>query len=616
MEQVLEYQYPIKIKVPRGLKTTIESFSRAVVQRQPESVPHFATLYFAELMRFRAAHTNEEIQGLVKKFHESRVSRLPNRGLGTMKNVTARKPPVVANAALFIIRTQKMQQTSGSITVKSADDNKTHNQKTVPEPTGAHVVHSSQNVKSKTSNLKMAGVTMHHRSTKDRIKQGMALTKKAAASGRSEQKPRQSAKPAPQKNKVECKLVKPAVPTEEPEVENLDVCVSASGPQDDTPILDSPQVPMAEEGSGTHLASSHVLIELEATHSRLVYPPLPDEQVVYSAEQQITQDPQPQQYIEAILPEAESDGEDLLELESDLSSDHSSAMLTSGRKNQSDNKLVRPIAPAEDPEWVPPKMEEVVVAELMNQQLSRLLSAKRKVANSVKQKTSTSTQQILNSHSAVDKDSQKTNKSCDSKLSQTPLSQKETQASFSQKDVQGGTTEAPQIATSQGTQQTVYWALCLMSPVQFIPPPVSDSAASSETTEAPTTGPQPLGAVLQLPQNAMHTYTGTGQSSSDAVMPAMVLPFLSPETWGLCPVTLLHSAGAPVVQCGAASPSEPCQETQNTQQASSQTKEPVPTNQVFHVSSDAHCELTPSDSPVQSSASDHGMPANIPQKEC
>lgn len=54
MEQALAYQYPQKIIVPRGLRTIIEGLSRAVVQRQPESIPHFATLYFAELLRFKA----------------------------------------------------------------------------------------------------------------------------------------------------------------------------------------------------------------------------------------------------------------------------------------------------------------------------------------------------------------------------------------------------------------------------------------------------------------------------------------------------------------------------------------------------------------------------------
>lgn len=54
MEQTTEYEYPPKIKVPRNLKIVIESFSRAVVERQPESIPHFATLYFAELVHFRA----------------------------------------------------------------------------------------------------------------------------------------------------------------------------------------------------------------------------------------------------------------------------------------------------------------------------------------------------------------------------------------------------------------------------------------------------------------------------------------------------------------------------------------------------------------------------------
>lgn len=54
MELALVYQYPPKIEVPRGLRTIIEGLSRAVVQRRPESIPHFATLYFAELMRFRA----------------------------------------------------------------------------------------------------------------------------------------------------------------------------------------------------------------------------------------------------------------------------------------------------------------------------------------------------------------------------------------------------------------------------------------------------------------------------------------------------------------------------------------------------------------------------------
>lgn len=58
MEHAPDYHYPPKINVPRGLRTIIEGLSRAVVQRQPESVPHFATLYFAELLRFRAGTTN------------------------------------------------------------------------------------------------------------------------------------------------------------------------------------------------------------------------------------------------------------------------------------------------------------------------------------------------------------------------------------------------------------------------------------------------------------------------------------------------------------------------------------------------------------------------------
>ncbi|XP_063056173.1 uncharacterized protein LOC134450254 [Engraulis encrasicolus] len=547
MEQTTEYEYPPKIKVPRNLKIVIESFSRAVVERQPESIPHFATLYFAELVHFRAGlHWKEDFQTVVKKFHESRVDRLPVRGLGTMKNVTGKKPPLVATAALSIVRTQKMQEKS--LRAQAAADKR-----------GS----LGPNVKVRITTLQKAE---RLKSTKDRMRRGMERVRESIT-GQTEQNIGAEVfrkKMKVKKKKKKSKLVKPAVPCEEPETK--EECLSVLESHDDTPValLDDKDTHERKD-SATSLPA---LIDLEPEHSRLVYPPLPDEHVD-DGWQQIIEKIELLKYAEANSQRAEpgseygscaSDDEDQEEAEDE---EEHSAISSSEKKNQGDNKLVRPAVPTEDPEctavsdveWVPPTLEEDVLERLIIDQIKRLNRAKQIVTQTISQNVSATSQEIVPSSSALDLDFEEEDEIDEADLPQSVPPQVETKAkpiaipkqqtSAPQKVTTSGTTEvAPEMPASPATQQTLYWALCLLAPLQ----PGSPSA----------TGPQPMGAPLQYPQHPMQTCADTDPSGSPVELPPMVLPFLSPQTWGLYPATQL----------------------QNTQHASSQAQDPLPADHI------------------------------------
>ncbi|MFT7799158.1 calcium-binding tyrosine phosphorylation-regulated protein isoform X1 [Arapaima gigas] len=75
MAEVL--QYPPRVVVPPGLRTVLLGLGRAVVNRQPDSIPKFSALYFTELLQFRAENPNVEISELVREFRVPRAKR-PN----------------------------------------------------------------------------------------------------------------------------------------------------------------------------------------------------------------------------------------------------------------------------------------------------------------------------------------------------------------------------------------------------------------------------------------------------------------------------------------------------------------------------------------------------------
>ena len=421
------------------------------------------------------------------------MDRLPRCGLGTMKDVRAKKLASVATAALFTVRAHTMVKISGSIPVKSPDDDG----ESLPGPLG----HGEGKVP-RTNNI-VAVIHTKWVSKRLRPLNETALTQEVAAGA--------ATKPLPSKKKVECKLVRPAVLTEEPEIDSLDVCLTASGPQEETLVLVNP-----EERITSHLACTSV------STSGLVYPPLPTEQEIYSAEQEMTHylsrhhlsltEPVSQHRpFDGFFPQVNPDSSALLlELESELAADHSSAtalangphqlsLSTSDRKkNQGDHTLVRPIAPAEDPElfgvnnveWTPPAMEEGEIAELMDKQLKILLSIKRKKVNNVKVKASTLTQEVLTSSSAT----------------------KLTETSFPEEMTETSSTEVP---APQTAQQMVYWAFPM--PYALLAagylPQNSGPTATSGRTVPPTVEQQlqPLAAELQPPQYAMHTSPGTGE---------------------------------------------------------------------------------------------------------
>ncbi|XP_058878750.1 calcium-binding tyrosine phosphorylation-regulated protein-like isoform X2 [Acipenser ruthenus] len=57
-----------KLVIPYGLKTLLEGVSRAVMKRQPENIPKFASCYFTELLKFRDENPSLDIMGLENEF--------------------------------------------------------------------------------------------------------------------------------------------------------------------------------------------------------------------------------------------------------------------------------------------------------------------------------------------------------------------------------------------------------------------------------------------------------------------------------------------------------------------------------------------------------------------
>ncbi|XP_048109040.1 calcium-binding tyrosine phosphorylation-regulated protein-like isoform X1 [Alosa alosa] len=580
MEQALVYQYPTKIKVPPGLKTIIEGLSRAVVQRQPESLPHFATLYFAELLRFRTARSKEGIQGLVKQFHETRVDRLPNRGLGTMKDVKTKKLAAVATAALFTVHAHqlKSQQISGTIPAKLKNDDKEQSvsiQEILSEPPAAPVEHQSL----------YSPPRIKHKAPmppKDsRLKKGVDLTQEVSAGAApesSEQEAGVATKPLARKKKDKCKLVKPEVPTDEPD---LDVSLVIN--------LVNPLESLTQEETThlTHLSGPPVSTGPEAKTSHLVYPPVPAEEEVVATVQQTVPLSQHRPTDGSFV-----EGSDfLLELESELAADHSSATVLasdpqqlslspSGRmENQGDYKLVRPTAPAEDPqlcgvtniEWTPPEMEEDVISELIDKQLKRLLSARPKKVNNVKVTASSISQQKLTLSSALNQDSEGKPQNIDPKLTQIETGPRQLPCS-SQKDSECSAIEEPQVPSTQVAQQMLYWAF----PVPYVLlaggylSQNADLTIAPGTTVSPTTEEplQPLTVELKPPLYAFSTTPGTVQFTPSAGIPTMLFPFMRPQTCGSWPAAQPPSAETPAGQPRTADHPQPCQASQKTPQAS------------------------------------------------
>ncbi|XP_062412667.1 calcium-binding tyrosine phosphorylation-regulated protein-like [Sardina pilchardus] len=590
MEQALVYQYPSKIKVPPGLRTIIEGLGRAVVERQPESVPHFITLYFAELLRFRTVHNKEGIQELVKQFHETRVDRLPNRGLGTMKDVRTKKFATVATTALLSVHAHqlKTQQISGQLrNEKMPSDNDKEQSVKKQETLSAPVKHIS---------LASPPRIKPMRPSDRRLKKGVDLPQEASA-GAAEQDGGVDTKPLPRKKKDKSKLVMPDVPTDEPD---LDVCLV-------TDLVDPLEFLTQEETS--HLSGPPVSTGSEEKKSHLVYPPLSAEEEVYSAEQQMAYGAQPQLFFETTVQqtvpssqyrpidggfvEVNPDGSAfLLELESELSAEHSSATVLvnadsqqlslspSGRlENQGDHKLVRPTAPAEDPqlrgvtsiEWTPPEMEEDVTAELIDIQLKKLLSARPKKVNNVKVTASSVSQRTLASSSGLNQDSEGKPQNIDPKLTKTEAVPTQLPSS-SQKGSECGAIEATQVPCTQGSQQMLYWAFPM--PYALLAGGYwsqnADHTIAPGTTASPTTEQQlqSLTAELKPPLYAISTSPGTGQFTPPAGVPTMLFPFMSPQTWGSWPAAQPPSAETPAGLPGTASHPQSSQASQETPQAS------------------------------------------------
>lgn len=211
-----------------------------------------------------------------------------------------------------------------------------------------------------------------------------------------------------------------------------------------------------------------------------------------------------------------------LDFESELPADHSSttALVTDP------HKLVRPIAPAADPEllgvthteWIPPKMEEDVIAELIDKQLKKLLSARPKKVKNVKATTSTVANQELTSPRALCQDFAGHPKNSDSKLSQTPEKMTGMRSpqppSYSQNDSETNIIEASQLLSRQGAQQMLYLAVPMPYVLAGGYLPENSDPTTVPGTAVPLTTEQnlnPLVTELKSPQYSINTSSGIGE---------------------------------------------------------------------------------------------------------
>lgn len=163
-------------------------------------------------------------------------------------------------------------------------------------------------------------------------------------------------------------------------------------------------------------------------------------------------------------------------------------------------------------------MEEDEIAELIDKQLKKLLSARPKKVKNVKATTSTISKQDLTSPGALCQDSAGQLKSSDPRLSQTPEKMTGMRSphppSSSQKDSESNVIEAPQLPSIQGTQQMLYLAV----PMPYVLaggylPQKSDATTVPGTAVPPTTEQNlhPLVTELNSPQYAINTSSGTGE---------------------------------------------------------------------------------------------------------